>query len=365
MTIIKDIIKVLEKWAPIEYAENFDNIGLLVGNKKNKLKNILITIDLTEKVIYEALKKKCNLIITFHPIFFKGIKKITGSNNEEKCVILLIKNDISVYCIHTNLDNIWNGSNYELCKKLGLKRISTLLPKKKILKKLVTYVPLKYANKIRNILFNIGAGELGNYINCSYNFNGFGTFNANNNSNPFCGEKKNLNFEKETCISVIFPYYKQNIIEKTLLKHHPYEQVPYEIFTIDNVSENIGMGLISELSEYISEIDFLTLLKKKINISYIKHSKFLNKKVKKIAILTGSGGFAISKIKNKNIDVFISSDIKYHDFMKVNKSFLIVDIGHYESEKFNKNLLHNFLKKKFINFTIIKSEINTNPVYYI
>lgn len=361
---VKDITNVLEKWAPLEYAEDFDNVGLLIGSYEQVISKILITLDITDSILEEAKMKNCNLIITYHPIFFQNIKQLIGKTQSEKIAIEAIKNNISIYSLHTNLDNIWTGTNNKIGQILGLIKKKILIPKIGTLKKLITYVPKKYSEYIRNILFQYGAGNIGNYEKCSYNVHGIGTFQGNEQTNSSVGQKNKLNFEEETCINMIFPSYKEVVIKKALFDNHPYEEVAYEIINIENNNQYIGLGMIGELPHAMLDIDFIKLLKQKMSIKYLRHSCLLNKKIKKIAILAGAGRFALSYAKKEKVDLFLSSDFKYHDFFQIDNKMIIVDIGHYESEQFTKELILTFLKEKFPNFNILQSAINTNPVYY-
>ncbi|WP_185872360.1 Nif3-like dinuclear metal center hexameric protein [Blattabacterium cuenoti] len=361
---VRDITKKLENLAPIEYADSYDNVGLIVGSLDQKIINILITLDLTEDVFNESINKKCNLIISFHPIIFKPIKNIIGKTFSERIIISALKNNVSIYVIHTNLDSIWEGPSDYIFKLLKIKKEKVLIPKKETIKKMITYVPISYAEKVRNSLFEAGAGNISNYSHCSYNFDGFGSYMGNNKTKPFFGEKEIFYMKKETCIGVIFPSHKLNVIKKALFKNHPYEEVAYEIYNIENVNPYVGIGFLGELEKDMNEYDFLVFLKKKMNFSYIRHSHFTNKKIKKIAIITGSGRFGIEYAIKEKADVFISSDLKYHDFFKSEKKILIVDVSHYESEKINKNLLKSFLDKNFPFISIYESKIHTNPIEY-
>ncbi|WP_185862276.1 Nif3-like dinuclear metal center hexameric protein [Blattabacterium cuenoti] len=361
---VKDIADKLENLAPIEYADSYDNVGLIVGFLHQKVKNILITLDLTEEVFYESINKKCNLIVSFHPIIYKSIKNITGKTFSERIIISALKHDISIYVIHTNLDLIWEGTSSYISKILNIKRKKVLLPKKGTIKKMITYVPIHYANKVRNSLFEAGAGNISNYSHCSYNFDGFGSYMGNKKTKPFSGKKEVFNMEKETCISVLFPSYKLNIIKEALFKSHPYEEVAYEIYNIENINHRIGIGFIGNLLEKMNEYDFLLLLKERMNFSFIRHSPFTKKEIRRVTMIPGSGRFGIEAAIKEKADVFISSDLKYHDFFKSEKKILIVDVGHYESEKLSKNLLKSFLYKNFTSISIYESKINTNPVKY-
>ncbi|WP_185869183.1 Nif3-like dinuclear metal center hexameric protein [Blattabacterium cuenoti] len=361
---VKNIAEKLENLAPVEYADYYDNVGLIVGSYHQKVSNILITLDLTEEVFYESIKKKCNLIISFHPVIFKPIKNLIGKTFSERVLIHALKNDVSIYVIHTNLDFIWEGTSAYISKLLKINKERVLIPKKGTIKKMITYVPVHYAEKVRNSLFEAGAGKISNYSHCSYNFDGLGSYMGNDKTNPFSGKKGILSMEKETCIGVIFPSHKLDHVKDALFKNHPYEEVAYEIFNIENINPYIGLGFIGSIEKEMNEDDFLFFLKKEMNFFCIRHSHFVGKKIKKIAIVTGSGRFGIEYAIKEEADVFISSDLKYHDFFKSEKKILIVDVGHYESEKISKNLLKSFLDKNFTSISIYESKVNTNPVKY-
>ncbi|WP_405562123.1 Nif3-like dinuclear metal center hexameric protein [Polaribacter sp. Asnod6-C07] len=363
--IIKDITNYIEKLAPLNYAESFDNVGLLIGNYSTKVTGVLVALDTLEETVDEAIAKKCNLIVSFHPIIFSGLKKLNGNSYVERVVLKAIQNNIAIYATHTALDNSKNGVSAKMCEVLGLTNTKVLIPKKGIIKKLTTYVPNKNANNLRTVLFDAGAGNIGNYDNCSFNVSGDGTFRGNENSNPVLGEKGKLHTEPETKISVIFESKNEKSILKALQENHPYEEVAYEIITTENVHQNIGMGMIGELNTEMDEKNFLKYLKSTMKTDCVRHSAFINKKIKKVAVLGGSGSFAISDAKKAGADAYVSADFKYHEFFKAENCILLADIGHYESEQFTKNLLVDYLTKKFSNFAIILSEKSTNPIYYI
>jgi dinuclear metal center YbgI/SA1388 family protein len=362
---IRNITNYIEELAPLNYAEDFDNIGLLIGNYNTKVTGTLVTLDTLEETIDEAITKNCNLIISFHPIIFSGLKKLNGNSYVERVVLKAIKNDIAIYATHTALDNSKNGVSAKMCEVLGLMNTKILIPKKGIIKKLTTYVPSSNAAALRTALFSVGAGAIGNYDQCSFNIIGEGTFRGNEHSNPVLGERGKLHVEKETKISITFENKHEVAILKTLQENHPYEEVAYEIVTTENVHQNIGMGMIGELPSAMTEEEFLRYLKKTMKTDCVRHSALINKKIKKVAVLGGSGSFAISNAKRAHADAYVSADFKYHEFFKAENSILLADIGHYESEQFTKNLLVDYLTKKFSNFAVILSEKSTNPIYYI
>ncbi len=362
--IVQDVINHLEKLAPLAYAEDFDNVGLLVGDKNTKLTGVLVTLDTLETVVDEAIDKKCNLIVSFHPIIFKGLKKLTGKSYVERVVMKAIKNDIGIYAIHTALDNAKLGVNDVICNQLELLNKRILIPQSETIKKLTTYIPKDEAEQLRQALFNENAGNIGNYSHCSFNVEGYGTYNGNENSNPTIGKKGITHTEAETKITVTYSKHLESKILKALFKNHSYEEVAYEITTLDNKNQNLGMGMIGEFNNPMSEEAFLKHVKTKMETGFVRHSSFLNKKIKRVAVLGGSGSFAIEAAKSAGAEAFVTADLKYHDFFSAEKNILLADIGHYESEQFTKNLLVAYLTKKITNFAIILSNTDTNPVKY-
>lgn len=363
--IVQDVINHLHDLAPLAYAEDFDNVGLLVGDKNQSVSGILVTLDTLEAVVDEAIDKECNLIVSFHPIIFKGLKKLTGKTYVERVVIKAIQNNIAIFSIHTALDNAYQGVNSIICDQLGLKNKKILMPQSGTIKKLQTYVPKAQASALREALFNVGAGNIGNYESCSFNIDGEGTFMGNENSNPTIGQKGNLHSESETAISITFKKHLESTILKTLFDAHPYEEVAYEITTLDNTNQHIGMGMIGELKVAMEAKECLEFVKKKMNTECIRHSRIINKPIKHIAVLGGSGSFAISSAKAMGADLLVTADLKYHDFFSAENAIILADIGHYESEQFTKSFLVDYLSKKITNFAIILSKTNTNPIKYL
>ncbi|MDX1773843.1 Nif3-like dinuclear metal center hexameric protein [Oceanihabitans sediminis] len=362
--LVQDVINHLEELSPLAYAEDFDNVGLLVGDKNTKVTGVLVTLDTLEDVVDEAIQENCNMIVSFHPIIFKGLKKLTGKTYVERVVMKAIKNDIAIYSMHTALDNSWQGVNHMICEKLELKNQNILIPQKQTIKKLTTFAPIKDAESIREALFNAGAGNIGNYSNCSFNTEGIGTFKGNEHSNPVIGEKGKTHHETETQITVTFAKHAESSILKALFSAHPYEEVAYEIISLENTNQHIGIGMTGELENPIKETEFLQYLKTKMHTPCIRHSKLRNKNIKKVAVLGGSGSFAISAAKALGADILVTSDLKYHDFFTAENSIVLADIGHYESEQYTKNGLVAHLTKKITNFAIVLSKTNTNPVQY-
>lgn len=365
MMKIKELFPLLEEMAPLAYAEDFDNVGLLVGNQDNEVSGILVCHDALESVIDEAITKNCNVVVCFHPILFSGLKKITGKNYVERSVIKAIQNDIAIYAVHTALDNHKNGVNKIFCDALGLKNTKILVPKPNFIQKLITYTIPENAEQVRNALFDAGAGKIGNYEDCSFNSQGIGTYMGNENSNPEIGERLEFVEAPEIKIEVTFEKHLQSKILKALFTNHVYEEVAYEIYDLQNVHQNIGLGMVGELESPMNESEFLALVKDKMQCGGIRHSSLLGKSVSKVAVLGGSGSFAIKNAIQAKADVFLTADLKYHNFYEAENQIVLADIGHFESERYTKNYIVDFLKEKITNFAIVLSEENTNPVKYL
>jgi len=361
---IKDIINVLENMASPTLQEDYDNAGLITGNEEDECTGVLCTLDVTEEVVKEAIQKKCNLVVAHHPIIFRGLKRITGRNYVERVVIDAIKNSVAIYAIHTNLDNILHGVNGKMADRLALTNRAVLAPRKSVLKKLYTFVPLSHAEEVRLALFNAGAGHIGNYSHCSFYAEGTGTFKGEEGSQPFAGTTGELHLEKEVKIEVVFPTWIEGKLIQALLAAHPYEEVAYDIIPLDNRHSLTGAGLTGELAQPMEEKTFLALLKEKFQLKVIRHTRLLNRPIRKVALCGGSGSFLIINALKAKADLFITADIKYHEFFDADGRMVIADIGHFESEQFTIELLYDILVEKFPTFAVQKTVVNTNPVCY-
>jgi dinuclear metal center YbgI/SA1388 family protein len=362
---ITEVTKLLENRFPLSLQESYDNSGLIIGDSSWEINAALITVDITEDIIDEAIQKKASLIIAHHPIIFNGIKKINGKNWIERSIIKAIKNNIAIYAIHTNFDNLIDGTNQYLAKKLNLNNQKTLRPIKGNLLKLVVYCPSDYAEKVREALFEAGAGQIGNYENCSFNIDGMGSFKAEKNANPFVGKIGQLHYEKETRIETILPKHNKNQVLAALLNSHPYEEVAYDLYALENGFTQSGAGIIGDLTTPVDAEIFLKNIKDITGSQCIRHTKIKKEKIKKIAICGGSGAFLISDAKSALADIYLTGDIKYHEFFEADDKMIIADIGHYESEQFTKEILYEILKENFPTFAFLKSDINTNPINYL
>lgn len=364
MMKLNQLVGELNKWAPFALQESYDNSGLLVGDANQEIEKILISLDITEEIVEEAVQGKFDLIISHHPIIFKGLKSLTGKTPEERVVLQAIKHDIAIVALHTNLDNVMHGVNAKIAEMLGVKNYKILLPQKGTLKKLVVYIPEVHLEEVRQAVFNAGAGHIGNYENCSFGSQGTGTFKGNMDTNPYVGKPGLLHEEAEVKFETVFPMHLQGKVISALIKSHPYEEVAYDIFPLENKNDSVGAGIIGELSEEMEELTFLSFLKKQMDVACVKHTPLRQKKIKKVALCGGSGSFLIGAAKASHADIYITGDIKYHEFFEANEQFVIADIGHYESEQFTKVLIADFLIENFPKFAVQISEHQTNPINY-
>ncbi len=365
MIKISNIIEEIEKIAHPSLQESYDNAGFITGTRDQECTGVILCLDAIESVLDEAIEKECNLVIAHHPIVFSGLKSLTGRNYIERVIIKAIKNDIAIYAAHTNLDNVIEGVNQKIAQKIGLKNIRILAPKKGILKKLFTYIPVEHTEKVRSALFEAGAGNIGKYSDCSFSVSGEGTFKGSEDSQPYTGEKGVVHTEKEHKLEVLFPAYAEKSILKALLTAHPYEEVAYEVISIDNFHQEIGSGIIGELAAPTETESFLLSLKDQMQTPVIRHTKFIKEKVQKIAVCGGAGSFLLNAAISSSADVFITGDYKYHQFFDADNHIVIADIGHFESEQFTIELFYEILIKKFPNFALYLTSVTTNPVKYL
>ena len=365
MVFIKDITDYLESIAPLSLQENYDNAGLIIGDSDTPVQKILVCLDVTEKIIEEAIENNINLIVSHHPIVFSPLKKLTGKTFVERIIQKSIKHDIALYAIHTNLDNVYhNGVNEEICNVLGIFNKRILVPKRGVLMQLTAFVPTDYAQKVLNALYDAGAGQIGVYKNCSFRTSGIGTFTPVDSAQPFIGEKNVRTEVEEERIEVIFPEYLERKIMSALRNAHPYEEVAYYLHTLANANQEVGSGMIGEI-EPADAMLFLKKVKTVMQAGVVRYTAITEKKIVKVAVCGGAGRFLLNDAISQGADIFITSDFKYHDFFEANGKIIVADIGHFESEQFTIQLLQKLLKKKFEDIFVLSASFSTNPVNFL
>lgn len=362
---IKEIVDALERFAPLPLQDGFDNAGLQVGLTEAEVTGALLCLDVTEQVLDEAINKKCNVIISHHPLLFKGLKSITGSNYIERCVMKAIRNGIAVYSAHTNMDNALYGVNHKMAEKLGLQHLEVLEPKTDNLLKLVTYVPVSHADEVRKTLFEFGCGSIGNYDECSFNVQGTGTFRAGEGTHPFVGEEGEEHHENEVRIETIVPANKEGSAVKALLRVHPYEEPAYDLFPLKNKWTQAGAGAIGELEHPENFMDFLKRVKSAFNVKCLRYNEFTGKEIKKVALCGGAGAFLMPLAIERKADAFITGEIKYHEFFGHEDEILLAAMGHYESEQYTKEIFYSIIKDLCPDIPLYECTVNTNPIKYL
>lgn len=347
------------------YQEEWDNCGLLVGDAQQEATGALVTLDVTPEVVQEAIDKGYNLIVSHHPLIYGGVKKMTSSSLLGRMLLLLAQHNICVYAAHTNLDNLCWGVSGELAQRLGVLKGSVLDPMVGKLRKLVTYCPTAQAEAVREALFQAGAGSIGAYDQCSYNQQGTGTYRAIEGAHPFVGKIGELHHETETRIEVIYELRIEHRVVEILLQAHPYEEPAYDLIPLANPHAREGGGMIGDLPCPMDTKAFLQRVKEVLQLPVIRSSALCKAQVQHIALCGGSGAFLIDKAKNLGADIYLTSDLKYHDFQQTEGNIILCDIGHYESEQFAKQIISHVILKKFRNFACEISQRGRGFVYYI
>ena len=358
---IKEIVSALERFAPLPLQDGFDNAGLQIGLTDAEATGALLCLDVTEAVLDEAIALGYNLVISHHPLIFKGYKSITGKDYVERCILKAIKNDIVIYSAHTNLDNAPEGVNFKIAEKIGLKNVRVLEAKENALLKLVTFVPATRAEEVRTALASAGCGCIGNYDSCSYNVEGEGMFRALESANPYCGKIGELHVEKETRIETILPTYRKAEVIKALLAAHPYEEPAFDLYPLQNSWQQAGAGVIGELETPETELEFLKRIKKTFEVGCLKHNRLTGREIQTVALCGGAGAFLMPLAIRNRADVFITGEIKYHDYFGHDTDILLAEIGHYESEQYTKEIFYTIIRDLFPNVEVQQSKINTNP----
>ena len=363
---LNDLIKQIEKKYPLSLAYDWDNVGLLVGDFESEIKKVLVTLEANENVIDEAIENNVDLIVTHHPFIFKKINKINTRDLKGRLIHKLIKNDIALYSMHTNFDIAFDGLNDYFMEIMGFKNTKILdVTNSQTLYKLAVYVPKTHELVLREALGEAGAGYIGNYSHCTFNTRGIGTFKPDENTNPFIGTVGQIEEVEEVKIETIVP---QSILQKTIdkmLKAHPYEEVAYDIYKLENKGESVGLGRYASLDVQTNLQALCEKIKLKLNMNHIRVVGDLNTKIKKVAVVTGAGSDMVRLAKSKNCDVIITGDVKYHEAQDaLDMGMTIVDCGHFDTEDIFKDVMKRFLDS-VEGVEIIRSEINLNPFIII
>ncbi len=364
--LIQDIITAIEAHSPLHIQEEWDNCGVQVGKISDVCTGVLLCVDATPDIIDEAIEKGCNLVISHHPILFKGLKRITGHTLVEQTVIKAITAGVTIYSCHTAIDNATNGVSWRMAQKLGLTNIATLDPQVGKMLKLSVIVPNTHADIVKVALFNAGAGQLGNYESCSFSTKGEGSFKALDGASPFVGDIMEYHIEPETRIDVILPRWLRHKVETAMIDAHPYEEPAYEFIALENSSKYTGSGVVAQSTTALTPQQLIENVKATFSSPVVRCNAFdPDMCIKRIAMCGGAGAFMIPNAIKSGVQAFITSDTRYHDFVDYAHQILIIDIGHFESEQYTKEIFYHVITEKFPNFAVYYSEKENNPINYL
>ena len=362
---IAEVMRLIEDFDPLDLQENWDNAGLQVGNPLREATGAMVCLDVTEAILDEAIAKGINLIITHHPLLFKGLKSITGRNSIERIVLKAIKNDIAIYSAHTNMDSAWGGVSHHMAKKIGLKDIEVLDCQHGKLYKLIVFVPVASLDAVRTALVSSGAGNIGNYDSCSYVTQGEGSFRALEGAEPYVGAVGSVHHEAECRLEVILPGRCRSKVLRAMLEAHPYEEPAYDLIALSNENKYAGLGVVGNLPEAEDAVEFLNRVKGIFGTGAVRYSGDITKPIRRVALCGGAGAEFVREAVSRGADAFVTGDVKYHEFMDASERILIADIGHYESEHFTKEIFSEIITKKIPNFAIHYAELEKNPINYL
>lgn len=346
----KELFNAIEREIPLSWQENYDNCGLQIGNPDDEIRGIVYTLDITPEVISQAVSERCNVVISHHPFIFQGLKNINLANTNGQIIETCIRENITIYSAHTNFDKHPSGVSAALANAIGLDNPEILSPENGMLKKLVTYCPEAQAESVRNALFSAGAGHIGNYDSCSFNAPGRGSFRAGENTNPFVGEIGKIHFEPEIRIETVFPKDKQAAVLSALFAFHPYEEVAFDIFSLDNQYSECGLGIVGNLSQPLSANDFISFLKTRLNIQTVRCNTNAVAQISRVAVCGGSGASLINTAVRAGAQAYITADLKYHDFQAADGRIFLIDAGHFETEIFALSALKSLVSEILPNF---------------
>lgn len=364
MPTVQDLMRVLERAAPLAYQESYDNAGLQCGDPLMEVRGVLIALDCTPAVVDEALRRGCNVVVAHHPLIFKPLKRLTGANEVEQTLLKAIRHEVALYAAHTNLDNVRHGVNRKLAEKLGLTNLRILDPKPGLLAKLITYVPLTHTEAVLQALYQAGAGQVGDYSECSFRTEGTGTFTPGAGTDPFIGRRGAAEAVREERVEVLLPLHLQQTALRALRQAHPYEEVAYEIVKLENTNQDVGSGMVGDLPEPLSPPEFRQRLRQALGVPVVKHTEF-GQPIRKVALCGGAGSFLIGKARAAGADAYVTGDLKYHEYFAAEGRLLLCDVGHFESEQFTGEIFRDLLMGNFgSTFALFIAETLTNPVRY-
>lgn len=366
-----EIIQLFESWSPKKFAcMPNDPIGLAIGTLNKQVSKVLVTLDVTDEVVDEAIAAGCELILAHHPPIFAKLAHLRTDNPQGQLFEKLIKSDIAVYAAHTNLDVAPGGVNDLLADALGLqeRKIFDETYREQLMK-LAVFVPEAYAEAMRVALAKAGAGQIGDYEACSFTSNGEGRFRAMDGAQPFVGELGELHVEAEQKIEVVFPQTMKNKVLKAMLNAHPYEEPAYDFFMLDAEANVQGLGRIGKLAEPMTLREFAEQVKVQLDVPAVRVVGDTERLVQKIAIVGGAGNSYVRQAIFAGADVFVTGDISFHVALDAKRDGLsIVDPGHHVEKVMIKGVaqkMTTLCADKKLQVEFIQSQIHTEPFLFM
>lgn len=365
---VRDVQNILEAWAPPGVAWERDNVGLQVGDASKTVRKILVTLDVSEDVVREAVRKRVDLIVTHHPPLFRPLSSLLQYDKRGSIVYALVKSEIALYAMHTNLDFTYNGVSFALADKLGLKDTSFLMEHPHALRKIAVFVPENHVDRVSEAMSARGAGVIGKYEHCSFRLEGTGTFRGGAGAQPFAGRVGQLERVREIRLEMIAPTWKVNDVVQAMKTVHPYEEVAYDVYVLDNESVNYGTGAIGGLPKPMALKSFLDLVKRRLKVPFLRYSGKTRRRIQRVAVCGGSGSDLLDVAIGKNADAFVTADVRYHTFEAAADRIVLVDAGHFETEVPSLETIVRYVQKHPAvarrGVQIFRSSTNTNSVYY-
>ncbi|MCR4965820.1 MAG: Nif3-like dinuclear metal center hexameric protein [Bacteroidales bacterium] len=364
--LIKEVTACLERRFPLWLQEDFDNCGVQCGDVLQEVTGVMVCFEMSIQIIEEAIAKGANLVISHHPLMLRrGLCKIQPSDRVGAMICKALEHKMVLYSMHTNIDSAAGGGNDAFAEKLGLQELSVMEPHAGHLRKVVVFVPTDHADRLRQALADVGCGKIGNYDSCAYLMSGTGTFRPLEGSNPFIGKEMQLERVVEERVEMIFPANIMYKVIDTIYKNHPYEEPAFDILRLENASRTEGLGRVGFLPNPMSTLEFLQYVKEKMEIQHLRYAGASERMIQKVAVCGGGGASFIESAMASGADAYVTGDVKYHDFFRSNDSMLIVDIGHYESEYFIKEIIYKELKENFSTFAVSIAELEKLKIFNI
>lgn len=365
---IRDVIDYLHSWIPPGAALADDNPGLQVGDADAVLKNILITLEVTDRVIEEAVENQANLILSHHPLIFKPFSKLDVNTWLGRKITQLIKHDIAVYAAHTNLDAAKEGVSIALARKLGIENPTFLSPPQgRWMRKIVVFVPASHLEAVRSAMAGAGAGLIGEYTHCSFGISGTGTFFGGESTTPVVGEKGSLQSVEEVRLEMILPSWNKEAVLTALKAVHPYEEVAYDVYPLENRDVNFGFGAIGDLAKPVSLMDLIGIVREKLGVKTLGVMEGPAEKVRRLAVCGGSGGQLVEDAWQQGAEAFITGEVKYHTFLEYEDRLTVIVAGHYATESVILPVWAEKIGQWLAGspISVIETKMLTNPVKYL